>query len=194
MALPEEDRGPAWLRNWGDKTGYTQTDSFTGYVDGQSLAVDIGSLVAFANALQTEHEQDFRPHVREVYDGMAAQPAGPDGRFVELVEVMTHHRVMIVQTSTALANHDAAIIAFCDAARAISQEYRGADAMSAAKVSDVDQHLVAPTTTASQTPPNQVVTPEQAAAQTAAQTSDPATTTTSTTTTTTGSDTGREIS
>ena len=197
MGLPEEDKGPAWLRDWGNKTGYTGTDTFTGYVDGQSLAVDISSLVAFADALQTEHEQDYRPHVREVYDGMAADPAGPDARFVELNEVMTHHRDMLVQASTALANHDKAIVAFVTAARSISEEYRGADAMSAAKVGDVEQNLATPVSASNpngQTTP--VVTPEQASAQT-----DPATTTTTTNTTgapttaTTGSgDESREIS
>lgn len=206
MGLPEEDKGPAWLRDWGSKTGYTRTDSSTGYVDGQSLAVDINSLVAFADALQTEHEQDYRPHVREVFDGMSAQPAGPDERFVELNEVMVHHRDMLVQTSTALANHDKAIIAFVDAARAISEEYRGADALSAAKVDDVEDHLVPPATTANPNGQTPVITPEQAAAQTAPTTT-PAGTTTTTTTTTTGTtttgttttttgspDSGREIS
>jgi len=206
MGLPEEDRGPVWLRDWGNKTGFTELDTFSGYVDSNALAVDIGTLVAFANALQTEHEQDFRPHVSEVYEGMTAAPAGPDARFIELTEAMTHHRDVLVQTSTALANHDKAITAFVAAARTISEEYRGADAMSAAKVGDVEANLATPvaasnnggsTTTTTTTP---LVTPEQAAAQTADQTAttDPAatnTTTTNTTSTTTGSpDGGREIS
>lgn len=201
MGLPEEDKGPAWLRDWGSKTGFTESNSSTGYVDGQSLAVDIDSLVAFADALQAEHEQDYRPHVREVFDGMAAQPAGPDARFVELNEVMVHHRDMLVQTSTALANHDKAIIAFVDAARAISEEYRGADALSAAKVADVEDHLVPPATTADSNGQTPVVTPEQAAAQTAETPATTTTTTTTTGTTTTGTPTtttgspdgGREI-
>jgi len=192
MPLPEEDRGPAWLRDWGSKTGYTGTDSFSGYVDGSSLAVNVDSLVAFANALQTEHEQDFRPHVREVFDGMSAEPAGPDARFVELTEAMSHHREMLVLTTTALVNHDKAITAFCDAAHTISEEYRGADAMSAAKVSDVDEALATPPPSNAATTTTPVVTPEQAAAQTAPTTT---TTTTAGTTTTTGSpDGGREIS
>lgn len=203
MPLPEEDRGPAWLRDWGSKTGYTGTDSFSGYVDGSSLAVDIDSLVAFANALRAEHEQDFRPHVREVFDGMSAEPAGPDARFVELAEAMTHHREMLVLTTTALVNHDKAITAFVDAAHTISEEYRGADAMSAAKVSDVNEALATPPPSNTATTSTPVVTPEQAAAQTApSTTTNPAatattttTTTTAGTTTTTGSpDGGREIS
>ena len=210
MALPEDSKGPAWLRDWGSKTGFTGTDSFSGYVDGQSLAVDINSLVAFADALQTEHEQDYRPHVREVFDGMSAQPADPDERFVELSEAMMFHRDMLVQTSTALVNHDKAIMAFVAAARAISEEYRGADAMSAAKLDDVEDSLGTPTAASNpngQTAP--LVTPEQAAAQTAPTTTGTTTTTAGTTTTsgtttttstttgattTTGSlDSGREI-
>jgi hypothetical protein len=185
MPIPREEQGPAWLRDWGSKTGYTGTDSFSGYVDGQSLAVDITSLIAFADALQTEHEQDYRPHVREVFDGMSAQPAGPDERFVELNEVMTYHRDMLVQTSTALANHDKAIVAFVEAARAISEEYRGADAMSSARVEDVEDNLIVPATPTNPNGQTPVITPEQAAQQTT-----PTTTTTSGTTTTAGTTTG----
>jgi hypothetical protein len=163
MGLPEEDKGPGWLRDWGSKTGHTELDTFTGYVDPDALAVDIGSLVAFAKALQAEHENDFRPHVKTVFDEMAATPAQPDGRFVELTESMTHHRDMLVQTSTALANHDKAVVAFVKAAEAISHEYRGADALSAAKVGDVDTQLATPPPAAATTT---TVTPQQAEQQT----------------------------
>jgi hypothetical protein len=196
MGLPEEDRGPGWLRDWGSKTGFTELDSFSGYVDSNALAVDIRTLVAFADALEAEHEQDYRPHVREVYEGMMASPAGPDARFIELTEAMTHHRDMLVQTSTALTNHDKAITAFVAAARTISAEYRGADALSAAKVGDVESNLAPPvssTGTGTTTTATPVVTPEQAAAQTPEE--QPAETPTTTNTTTTGSpDNGREIS
>lgn len=158
MGIPDEDKGPAWLRDWGNKTNFTDVDAMTGYVDSSALSVDINTLVAFAHALQAEHENDFRPHVRMVFDDMAATPAPPDARFVELTESMTHHREMLVQTSTALSNHDKAVIAFVQAAEAISQEYRGADAMSAARVGDVDTQLAAPPpATATKT-----VTPQQA--------------------------------
>ena len=79
MGLPEDDKGPAWLRDWGSKTGHTELDTFTGYVDPDALAVDIKTLVAFAHALQSEHENDFRPHVRTVFDAMSAVPQQPDG-------------------------------------------------------------------------------------------------------------------
>lgn len=186
MGLPEEDKGPQWLRDWGEKTGHTELDTFTGYVDPDALAVDIRSLVAFAKALQSEHENDFRPHVRTVFDEMAAAPQQPDARFIELTESMTHHRDMLVQTSTALANHDKAVVAFVKAAEAISQEYRGADALSSANVSDVDTQLATPPPADATT--TTIVTPQQAQQQTQQPVSAP------TTTTTTGSpDGGREF-
>jgi hypothetical protein len=165
MGLPEEDRGPAWLRDWGNETGHTDVDNFSGYVDPDALSVDIGSLVAFAQALQSEHEQDYRPHVQTVFRQMSAVVAPPDARFVELTEGLTHHRDMLVQTSTAMAAHDKAIIAFVEAARAISTEYRNADAMSAATVSDVTSNLESTSVTRTTTA-NEVVTPQEAAEQT----------------------------
>jgi len=193
MGLPEEDKGPAWLRNWGNSNGHTDTDVFTGYVDPDALSVDIGSLVAFAQALQVEHEQDYRPHVQTVFEQMSAVVAPPDARFVELTEGLTHHRDMLVQTSTAIANHDKAVIAFVEAARAISTEYRNADAMSAATVSDVNTGLTNTSATKNSTG-NEVYTPQQAADQTSTPVSTDGTTTGNTTTTGTTADNGQRIS
>ncbi len=176
MGLPEEDRGPAWLRDWGRTTGHTDYDTFTGSVDPNALSVDIGNLLAFAQALQAEHESDYRPHVQTVFEQMSAVAAAPDARFVELTESLTHHRDMLVQTSTAMANHDKAIIAFVEAARAIGQEYRTADEMSAATVYDVETNLENTSITKSSDNPDTVVTPQQAQEQTNTPvTTDPAT-------------------
>jgi hypothetical protein len=51
------------------------------------------------------------------------------------------------------------------AAEAISAEYRGADAMSAAKVSDVDTQLTTPPPAAAATTPT-TITPQEAQQQT----------------------------
>lgn len=163
MALPEEDRGPAWLRDYGSNSGHTEADNMSGWVDSDALTVDIQDLVAFADALQREHEQDFRPHLREVYDMMEQDIAPPDERFVELVEGLTHHRDMLVQTSSVLVAQDEAVIAFAEAARAISQEYGNADALSAASVTDVESNLGGPPPAGGQP---ETVTPEEAAATT----------------------------
>jgi hypothetical protein len=157
---------------------------FTGYVDPDALSVDIGSLVAFAQALLAEHEQDYRPHVQTDFEQMSAVVGPPDARFIELTEGLTHHRDMLVQTSTAMANHDKAIIAFVEAARAISTEYSNADAMSAATVSDVEAGLTS-TSVARTTTADTVVTPQEAAEQTSTPVS-----TDGTNTNTTGTGTG----
>jgi hypothetical protein len=165
MGLPEEDRGPAWLRDWGRETGHTDLDTFTGTVDPNALSVDISSMIAFAQALHNEHQQDYRPHVQTVFDQMTAVVSAPDERFIELTESLTHHRDMLVQTSTAIANHDKAIIAFVEAAMAIGKEYRNADALSAATVYDVETGL-SNTSTTRNAQPDTVITPEQAEEQT----------------------------
>lgn len=188
MGLPEEDRGPAWLRDWGRDTGHTDLDTFTGYVDPNALSVDINTLVAFAQALQVEQEKDFRPHVQEVFKQMSAITAPPDGRFIELTEGLTHHREMLALTSTAIAQHDKAIVAFVEAARTISTAYRNVDAMSAATVADVENSLTNVSVTA-QSNPDTVITPQQAAQQTSA----PITTGDGNTSTTDSPDGGQEI-
>ena len=179
MGLPEEDRGPAWLRDWGRRTGYTESDPMTGYVDGNALQVDVQDLLAFSQALQTEFEQDYLPHLDEVYRLMEKAPSAPDERFVELTEGMTHHRDVLVQTSTILEEHKQAVVAFFTAAKEIGNAYRGTDELTAARVSDVEANL-APTNVSTTAP----VTPEQASANTP---NEAPTTATEPTTTTEGS-------
>ncbi len=178
MGLPEEDRGPAWLRDWGRSTGYTESNPQTGWVDGSALQVDVQDLLAFATALQTEFEQDYLPHVDEVYRLMEKTPASPDERFVELTESMTHHREMLVRASDTLEQHKFAVVAFFEAARKIGNDYRGTDELTAARVGDVEATLGGTNTT-------RTVTPEQASANTPdlAPTTPPTTTTTTTPTT-----------
>lgn len=143
MGLPEEDRGPAWLRDYGRGSGYTKSDAMTGYDEG-ALAVDLASLVDFADALENEHTLDYRPHVDVVFKDMSAKPADPQANFVELVQSMSWQRELLVQTSDALVKHDKAVQAFVAAARDISKQYGEADALSSARAQDVNRTL-APT-------------------------------------------------
>lgn len=161
--LPEEDRGPAWLRDWGNTTGYTNTQPMTGWVDGDALAVDIQDLVAFADALRNEHIQDFQPHVREVYTLMEKDPTPAPPEFVEFAESMTHHRNILVQTSSVMYQMDQAVLAFAQAAHDISETYGSADAFSSASVQDVEGNLGTP---APGTAQPTTMTPEQANAET----------------------------
>lgn len=143
MGLPEEDRGPAWLRDYGRGSGYTKSNAMTGYDEG-SLAVDLASLLDFATALENEHTLDYRPHVDTVFKDMSAKPADPPGDFIELVQSMSWQRELLVQTSDALIKHDKAVLAFIAAARQISSQYGEADALGAAKAQDVNRHLTTP--------------------------------------------------
>lgn len=160
MGLPEEDRGPAWLRDWGRNTGYTSSDPMSGWVDSNALAVDIQDLLAFSSALQTEHTEDYQPHLSEVFGRMATEVPNPDQRFIELTEAMTHHRDMLIQASTTLKAHDNAVVAFAEAAKTIGESYRGADELTAARVGDVEANL------GGVQQPAAPVTPEEAAATT----------------------------
>jgi hypothetical protein len=115
----------------------------TGYDEG-ALAVDLASLVDFADALEKEHTLDYRPHVDVVFKDMSAKPADPQADFIELCQSMAWQRELLVQTSDALVKHDKAVQAFIAAARAISTQYGEADALGAARAQDVNRTL-APT-------------------------------------------------
>ncbi|GAA2361625.1 hypothetical protein Cme02nite_43390 [Catellatospora methionotrophica] len=151
MGLPEEDKGPAWLRDYGRESGYTKSNAMTGYDEG-SLAVDLQSLVDFAEALETEHTKDYRPHADEVFKDMSAKVADPHADFIELCSSLGWQRELLVQTSDALLKHDQAVLAFVAAAREISKKYGEADALGAAKAQDVNRNLTVSVPTTAQVP------------------------------------------
>ncbi|MFC7242572.1 hypothetical protein ACFQO7_08765 [Catellatospora aurea] len=171
MGLPEEDKGPAWLRDYGRESGYTKANTFTGYDDG-SLAVDLQSLVDFAEALETEHTKDYRPHAQEVFKDMSAKVADPHADFIELCASLGWQRELLVQTSDALLKHDQAVLAFVTAARQISKKYGEADALGAAKAQDVNKNLAVAVPTTAQVP----TTVQQPGTTTAPATTAPTTT------------------
>ncbi|MEU7819909.1 hypothetical protein [Catellatospora sp. NPDC049133] len=171
MGLPEEDKGPAWLRDYGRESGYTKANVFTGYDDG-SLAVDLQSLVDFAEALETEHTKDYRPHAQEVFKDMSAKVADPHADFIELCSSLGWQRELLVQTSDALLKHDQAVLAFVTAARQISKKYGEADALGAAKAQDVNKNLAVAVPTTAQVP----TTVQQPGTTTAPTTTAPTTT------------------
>lgn len=140
MGIPDEDKGPAWLRDYGAGSGHTKVDSY-GWVDGGALAVDLKSLVDFAAALEKEHKLDYRPHAEKVFTDMGAKPNDPPADFLELVSSMTLHQNLLVETSDALCKHDEAVLAFVAAAREISKKYGEADALASAKTKDVQANL-----------------------------------------------------
>ncbi|MEU8079501.1 hypothetical protein AB0B31_29155 [Catellatospora citrea] len=151
MGLPEEDKGPAWLRDYGRESGYTKSNAMTGYDEG-SLAVDLQSLVDFAEALENEHTKDYRPHADEVFKDMSVKVADPHADFIELCSSLGWQRELLVQTSEALLKHDQAVLAFVAAAREISKKYGEADALGAAKAQDVNRNLTVSVPATAQVP------------------------------------------
>ncbi|GHJ50287.1 hypothetical protein Cs7R123_76290 [Catellatospora sp. TT07R-123] len=142
MGLPEEDKGPAWLRDYGRASGYTKASSFTGYDEGK-LAVELGDLKLFADVLEKEHMLDYRPHAQVVFEQMATVTQSPDKRFQELCAGMQGHRDMLVQAADALARHDEAVLNLVKATREIIKQYGKTDALTATRTSDVNRVLAA---------------------------------------------------
>ncbi|MDI1459920.1 hypothetical protein QEZ54_02965 [Catellatospora sp. KI3] len=140
MGLPEEDKGPAWLRDYGRGSGYTKTSAFTGYDEG-TLAIELADLKLFADVLEKEHMLDYRPHAKTVFEQMATVVQAPDKRFQELCAGMQGHRDMLVQAADALARHDEAVLNFITATREIVKQYGKTDALTAARTTDVNRVL-----------------------------------------------------
>ncbi|MBV1849106.1 hypothetical protein [Catellatospora tritici] len=147
MGLPEEDKGPAWLRDYGRGSGYTKASSFTGYDEG-TLAIELEDLKLFADVLEKEHMLDYRPHAKTVFEQMATVVQAPDKRFQELCAGMQGHRDMLVQAADALARHDEAVLNFVTATREIVKQYGKTDALTATRTSDVKRVLASDPTTA----------------------------------------------
>ncbi|MFI5932846.1 hypothetical protein [Actinoplanes sp. NPDC051494] len=119
--LPEEDRGPAWLSDYG------------------AIEADIQAMEDFAKGLASEVSKGYDPHFQKVEAAMKIQLPLGDPRFKELVSFMEqHHRV---QTQTfdnayyfAPGTTQAAL-----AAGEIGKAYQGSDAFTHANLQDVDK-------------------------------------------------------
>ena len=117
--LPEEDRPPAWLADYG------------------AIEADIQAMEDFAAGLAKEVETGYGPHLDLVTTSMMTTlPAAPN--FPELQAfLMQHHDVQTATFSNAF-NFREGTGQFASAAKTISHEYRGSDAFSHARVADVD--------------------------------------------------------
>ena len=124
--IPEEDRGPAWLRD-------------SSYTDFGDIAADISAMEEFARKLAAEVENNYAPHLVGVSDAMLTQLPPPVATFPELVDFMTAHQVAQDTTQSNVYNFANGTNHFAMAAETISSEYRGTDAFSQARVNDVDK-------------------------------------------------------
>ena len=126
--IPEEDRGPAWLRDYG-------------YTDFGDIAADIAAMEEFAKKLAADVQNNYVPHLTGVTDAMLTELPPPAGTFPELVDFMTAHHEAQTVTHENVFNFAVGTNGFATAAQTISEEYRGTDAFSRARVGDVDKAL-----------------------------------------------------
>ena len=122
--IPEEDRGPAWLRDYGG-----------------AIEADIQRMEEFAAQLEAEVQQNYGPHMQKVVTDMTAPLPGPAEDFAELLSFMQTHQSAQQGTSVLITDVGNATGGFAFAAKEVSQNYGDADAFSAARVRDVETAL-----------------------------------------------------
>ncbi|GIE99102.1 hypothetical protein [Paractinoplanes rishiriensis] len=126
--IPEEDRGPAWLRDYG-------------YTDYSQIEADIQAMEQFATKLSANVKDDYAPHLSTVSTAMSTRLPEPDGGFYELVSFLTvHHDAQNVAHQN-VYNYANGTQGLATAAQDISKKYSGADAFAHANVTDVTKAL-----------------------------------------------------
>ena len=126
--IPEEDRGPAWLQDYG-------------YTDFGQIEADIEAMKLFAAKLSANVQDSYAPHLSVVSDAMMTRLPDPPGEFVELSTFLTSHNGAQEQTHKNVYYYAAGTEGFARAASDIGEKYSGSDAFSHARVSDVDAAL-----------------------------------------------------
>lgn len=124
--IAEEDRGPAWLRDYG-------------YTDFGDIEADLVAMEQFAQRLASEVQDHYAPHAETVTQAMLTQLPPPAATFPELVSFLQTHNAAQNTTQKNVYNFANGTNHFATAADKISKEYRGSDAFSRARVTDVDK-------------------------------------------------------
>ena len=126
--IPDEDRGPTWLRDYG----------FTDFGD---IAADINAMEEYAKRLAADVEDNYAPHLNGMSEAMMTRLPPPDPNFYELTSFMTSHNSAQVLTQNNVYAFGQGTSVLAAAAQKISDEYRGTDAFAHAKVADVEKTL-----------------------------------------------------
>jgi len=125
MGIPEEDLGPRWLRDYGGGFG--------------DIAADIQAMEEFAAKLSAEVRDNYLTHLPQVTEAMLTRLPSPMEGFDELLRFMRAHRDAQDATQENVYNYGSGTHGIANAARTISQQYRGADAFARARVADVNR-------------------------------------------------------
>jgi len=129
--IPEEDRGPAWLRDYG----------FTDFGD---IAADINAMQEYAQKLAADVEHNYAPHLTGVSTAMLTRLPPPNAGFYELSSFIQAHTSVQEVTQNNVYAFGTGTNILASAAQKISTEYRGTDAFAHAKVADVHDVLGPP--------------------------------------------------
>lgn len=133
MGIPEEDLGPAWLRDYD-------------YSDFSSIEADIQAMKEYAAKLTSSVEGSYAPHAQTVSDAMMTPlPQAPN--FPELHSFLNAHDQVQLATQENVYNYIGNTYRFATAADQISDKYDGSDAFAQARVTDVQKYLGESTTT-----------------------------------------------
>jgi hypothetical protein len=126
--IPEEDRGPVWLRDYG-------------YADFGQIEADIQAMEKFAAKLSDNVKGSYAPHLTTVTDAMSTRLPNPPGEFVELASFLVAHNEAQDVTHQNVYNYANGTQGLASAAADISKKYSGSDAFAHANVSDVNTAL-----------------------------------------------------
>jgi hypothetical protein len=123
--LSEEDRGPAWLQDYG-------------YTDFSQIEADVTAMEQFATQLQGDVTKNYNTHASVVQNLLLTILPDPPGDFVELSSFLVVHNDAQNISQKNVYHYSEGTTQFAKVAKDVSADYRGSDAFSHAKVSDVD--------------------------------------------------------
>ncbi|MEE6259623.1 hypothetical protein [Plantactinospora sonchi] len=121
--IPDEDRGPAWLRDYGG-----------------SIEADIQQMEQFAKDLMAEVQKNYVPHMEQVQGDMTPNLPTPMG-FPELYDFMQAHRTVQQDFSDRIWEIGDGTGRMATAAETVSKNYSNSDAFSHARVTEVERAL-----------------------------------------------------
>jgi hypothetical protein len=121
--IPEEDRPPAWLADYG------------------AIEADIQAMADFAAGLGKEVADGYGPHLSLVTTSMLTTLPAADANFPELQQFLAYHHEVQTATYSNTFNYRDRTGELATAAKTISTEYQGSDAFSHAQVNDVNRAL-----------------------------------------------------
>jgi hypothetical protein len=124
--IPEDDRGPAWLRDYG----------FTDFGD---IAADINAMQEYAQKLAADVQDNYAPHLNGLSTTMATPL--PEPYFDELSSFVQMHASVQAKTENNVWAYKDGTHVLAVAAQDISKKYQGTDAFAHAKLVDVTDTL-----------------------------------------------------